>query len=151
MGLQRKYPEQLILNGVTDAKTWALRTDYYKTPLLNRGTFSDGTIGNLAGGTFIGTIKFNVPAGEVWFLKKLAVNLQSDANGTFYVTNLLVDGVNLGTKGGVVFDTLYGALLPAVTSVEIVGTYGSIGTFLGTISGHVEGYYTRLDGYFPDS
>ena len=150
MALNPKYPSQWILNAVADANAWALRTEFYKTPLLNRGTFADGTTGAQGAGT-TGTIKFTVPPGELWFLKKLAMNKQSDANGTFYVTNILVDGVNLGTKGDVTFDTLYGALIPAITSVEIVGTYGSVGTFLGTLAAHVEGFYTRLDGYFPNT
>ena len=150
MALNPKYSPQLIMNAVADANAWALRTDYYKTPLLNRGTFADGTIGNQGAGT-TGTIKFTVPPGELWLLKKLATNKSSDANGTFHVTALRVDGVDIGTRGDVVFDTLYGAMIPAITSVEIVGTFGSVGTFLGTLAGHVEGFYTRLDGYFPNT
>lgn len=139
------------MNAMVDERVWGERSFWSRQPLLLNGTFTDGTIAPLSGGTFIGTITLTVPPEQIWFLKKLRVGTQSDANGTSYITAILIDGVNLGTRATIAaIDTLYGDLLSVVTSMQIVGTFGSVGTFLGTFGGGIEGYYTSRYGYSQD-
>lgn len=146
MGLRNLMSPGAIANAAYDEKVAALRNFYGRQPLLNNGTFTRGTVAGLGAGT-VGTIALLVPADQIWFLKKILVGTSSDAGGTSYPTVLTIDGVAAGTLGNIVCDTVYGDLLVCTGSVVLTGTFGSVGTFLGTINLSVEGHYTNRFGY----
>src|SRR3990167_902488 len=147
MGLRTsKYSEQGILAAFHDERLHGMRSFWSRQPLLGNGTFTDGTVDR---GT-AGTVNLVVPAGEVWFLKKINIGTQSTEDGTSYPTRIEVDGVAAGTRASMVCDTVFGDLLTAVGSVTLYGTMDA-GTFSRIMTLSVEGYKTSRVGFSSDT